>query len=108
MGNPLSLDELEKQAAPTMLVNVIIEQDGYQIKPDVHLELNNDGIWYVTWVEGLAVDPRWLDQQNSSDSMATDQSDDDRLSRPSDVQQATRELREVFQNKPGVSIEPID
>lgn len=48
-------------ARPTMVVKVIVEKDGYQFKPEVHLEQHDDGHWYVTWVEDLEVDPRWGD-----------------------------------------------
>ena len=59
-------------ARPTMLVKVIVEKDGYQVKPEVHLEQFDDCEWYVTWVEDLEIDPRW---QDHLDDLAAEQSE---------------------------------
>ena len=90
------LDEetAQKQAAPTMLVNVIIEQNGYQLKPDVHLERAQDGLWYVTWLEGLDVDPRWFDQQDAAKVPAEE------------MRKVSEELHDALQQKADANNDP--
>ncbi|QDU79588.1 hypothetical protein Pla110_12990 [Polystyrenella longa] len=97
---------LKEHVEPTMLINVIIEQNGYQMKPDIHLERYQDGIWYVTWIEGLEVDPRWLDRQGLSSS-ENDVESTQAQQHADDLRLATEELQEAFKDSPGVTIEPI-
>jgi len=86
----------------TAKVHLVIEHSGYQLKPDVYLEQVTDGTWYVTFVDGLKVDPRWTDQQNEQAVPVPEPPVDTELI----FQETVEELREKFENREGVSVAP--
>lgn len=86
----------------TAKVRLVIEKDGYQLKPDIYLEQEEDGTWYVTFIEGLEVDPRWTDRQQQEGGNESDVPADQELL----FQQTVEELRTRFENREGVSVSP--
>ena len=74
----------------TAVVNVLIEKQGFVLKPIVHLEKSSTNRWQITKIENLVEDPMWQDMQKE-------------LARQHDNQLA-KQLQQAFAKQEGASV----
>ena len=79
-----------KITGKTAIVSVVIEKQGFVLKPIVHLEKSSTNRWQITAIKNLTKDPLWEDVQHER-------------SRQQDNQLANQ-LKQAFTGRKGVTI----
>ena len=71
-----------------------LEKDGFRIEPVLHLRRREPGVWQITRIDKIDIDPRWLDLQREHARIENEK--------------LARELTEALKNHPGVTVERGD